>query len=118
MTTNLDTLLHVVEHAKRWQLKDDRFKKFVASSTEHAMVLPDGELALFAEWARHLGGDVRITGYAPNDRGWFHVSGKLLSGHDIDVSVEAPGQSMRDRGMTGDLALGEVEQFARKPVPA
>lgn len=117
MLINLDTLQHVVEHAKRWRITDERFKQFDTTSYQTNLTLPDHALGLFVEWARHLDG-VLITAAAPyvKTAGILHAAGQLMSGHVLHVYVTSDGERMRRAGLTGSVLLAEVEQYMRHNV--
>lgn len=112
--STLTTVAHVAQHARNCQLPD-RIKLFAASPVQTMFALPDGDLTLFVDWARSLE-DPLFTGHAPGPVGYFEVSGRLLSGDLVQITVETDGDAMRAAGIVGVLVLGQVEQFARKPV--
>lgn len=112
--TTLDTVGRVVAHARNCHI-DHRIKLFVASPVQTGFALPDGDLDLFLDWARSLQ-DPLFTGHAPGPVGYLEVSGKVLAGDLVQITVETSGDRMRAAGLVGVLVLGQVEQFARKPV--
>ncbi|MBB1153967.1 hypothetical protein [Amycolatopsis dendrobii] len=114
MITSLDMLQHVVEHAKRWRLSDERFKQLDITAAQASITLPDHAVALFVEWAHHLDG-VLITASAgyPRTSGLLHAVGKLLSGHVVHVYVTSDGERMRNATLLGSVLLAEVEQYHR-----
>lgn len=114
--TTVDTLQLVVEHAKRWGI-GEKIKQFHASGVRVALAVPDKNLHLFMQWARHLDG-LTITGVLPGSLGYLHARGRLLSGLMIDVTVEMDGIDMRALHLYGAIVLGEVEQAARKAAAA
>jgi hypothetical protein len=111
--TTLDTLLHVVEHAKRWQIGDHQLKQVSANAAQFAFQLPDNDLDLFMQWARHLE-DSTIMGIVPGPIGVLAVRGQIMSGHPVAISVISDGLAMRFHDLMGVVVLGEVEQYARK----
>lgn len=115
--TTLDTLLHVVEHAKRWGISDHPVKQFSANAAQVAFLLPDDHIELFVQWARNLE-RASITGMIPGSIGALKVKGQILSGHTIEVSVLLDGLDMRFNHLMGALSLGEVEQYARRAAVA
>lgn len=110
--TTVDTLRRVVEHAERWGI-GPKMKQFQASGVRIGLAVPDKDLDLFVQWARHLD-DLEITGLVPGPIGALKVRGRLMSGHVIEVSVLLDGNDMRTRDLVGALVLGQVEQYARK----
>lgn len=116
MNTNLDMLLHVVEHAKRWGI-GDRFKQFDVTAHQANLTLPDHEVALFVAWARRLDGAL-ITASAGYTRtaGLLHVAGHLMSGHVLHVYVTSDAERMRRAGLLGSVLAAEVEQYVRHNV--
>lgn len=116
--TTLDTVDHVARHARNHHLPK-RIKLFVASPVQTGIALPDGDLGLFVDWARSLE-DPLVTGHAPGPTGYVEVSGRLLSGDLVQITVETDGDALRAAGLVGVLVLGQVEQHAhhRTAVPA
>lgn len=110
--TSLDHVGHVVAHAVRWQIPG-RIKGFSASDTHTGLVLPDEDLALFVQWGSTLDAPL-YTGHAPGPIGDLVVTGHVLSGHEVTITVRTDGNRMRAADMVGVLILGEVEQFARR----
>lgn len=110
--TTLDAVAHVAAHARNCHL-DKKIKLFVASPVQTGFALPDGNLDLFVDWARSLE-DPLFTGHAPGPVGYLEVSGKLLAGDLVQITVETSGDRMREAGLVGVLVLGQVEQFVRR----
>jgi hypothetical protein len=110
--TSIDNLGHVVDHARRWQIPGT-LKMFVATPVQIGLSLPDGDLPLFLRWARSLV-DPLFTGHAPGPIGSLEVSGTLMCGRIVHVTVRADGDRMRAEHATGVLVLGQVEQYAHR----
>lgn len=106
--TTLDTVGHVAAHARNHHLPK-RIKLFVASTVQTGLALPDGDLDLFVDWARSLD-DPLFTGHAPGPTGYVEVSGRLLSGDLVQITVETSGDALRAAGLIGVLVFGQVEQ--------
>ncbi|WP_409186683.1 hypothetical protein F9C11_21580 [Amycolatopsis sp. VS8301801F10] len=116
MITNLDMLLHVVEHAKRWRV-GDRFKQFDVTAAQANLTLPDHDLGLFADWVRHLDGALITASASPaRTLGVLHAHGHLMSGHVLHVYVTSDGERMRRAALHGSVLLAEVEQYRRHNV--
>lgn len=115
--TTLHTLKHVVEHADRWGIPDHEIKQVTGGPGKLVFLLPDKDIDLFARWAKNLD-DRWITGLATGSVGRLRVTGQILSGHRVEITVLLDGGDMRRLGLVGNLALGEVEQAARKLVAA
>jgi hypothetical protein len=109
--TTLDTIAHLAQHARNHHL-GQRIKMLSATSVQTILALPDGELGLFVDWARTLE-DPLFTGHAPGPRGYIDVSGRILAGDLVTITVETSGNALRAAGLTGVLVLGQVEQHAR-----
>jgi len=116
--TTLDTVAHIAAHARNHHLPK-KIKLLVVSAVQTGLALPDGELDLFVDWARSLE-DPLFTGHAPGPTGYLEVSGQLLTGDLVQITVETSGDALRAAGMVGVLVLGQVEQHASKrtAVPA
>lgn len=109
--TSLDAVGHVVAHALRWQIPG-RIKGFSATEVQTGLILPDDDLGLFAQWGSTLDAPL-FTGHAPGPIGDLVVTGHVLSGHEVTITVRTDGNAMRAMGMVGVLVLGQIEQYAR-----
>jgi hypothetical protein len=123
--TTLDTVLHVIEHAKRHQL-DGRLVHFLAAPSRLAMTVPD--LDAFLGWGRTLD-EPFFTGHLDavfdgvhdgllDGKAEITVTGRLRSGHQFMVTVPVDREQLRAADLVGALVYGQIEQFARKQVAA
>ena len=110
--TSLDAVGHVVAHALRWQIPG-RIKGFSATEVQTGLILPDEDLALFVQWGSSLDAAL-YTGHAPGPVGDLVVTGHVLSGHLVTITVRTDGNRMRGAGLAGVFVLGQVEQYARR----
>lgn len=116
--SNLDMVLHVVEHARRWRISSDRLEYFSCSPRQTVLMLPYGEVGLFIEWARHLDQRSITVRRQNNCPGAIEVSGAVLSGHPITVLVELDQQHLRRAHLLGAVSLGELERLTLTAVTA
>ncbi|MGW4525136.1 hypothetical protein [Amycolatopsis sp. NPDC004378] len=116
--TTLATVAHIAQHARNRHLSD-RLAFFCVTEVQTVLVLPDDALDLFVDWARSLE-NPEMTGVAPGPIGTLEVTGRILSGDPVQITVHTDGDALRAAGLVGALVLGQVEQHARKrtAVPA
>ncbi|MEV6879142.1 hypothetical protein [Amycolatopsis sp. NPDC051128] len=115
--TDLNIVLHLIEHAERWQIKDKRFTYLSCNGLGMTLTLPHGEVGLFHQWVRELGGRTIVARRDLNHPGQLEASGTLVSGNRVSVLVELDRRLLIDAKMLGRVELTRVEQMARELNP-
>lgn len=106
---NLDTVHHIVEHARRFGIPRDFETLMILAQGKPRIFLHKDHLGLFLSWARSLHGAQVVA----EGKKLLTCAGKLQTGEPIEVLIPAMFV-LPD----GTWEIGEVEQAAKPQLAA